>query len=528
MSLAFLLSAAAASAVTALLFLLCCPGMLGILQQEGYSGGAFLRWLFRRHNMRLRRLELLSLSHVLLLTLCGLCFSFLAPEAVNAVCLLPLWGMCVLFAFSEKTYALKVPLARTPRMIRLIVCVFVLLYFAAFGAMVGLKAAALAAGVRLVECLCFVPLCLVPLLLPFLLAAANALMLVYEVPHNRAFIRAASERLGASDCVRVGITGSCGKTTVRAVAEHLLMRKFSVIATPQSYNTPLGIARTVKERGTSCEIFLAEMGARKRGDIGELCDMVRPKYGVITAIGTQHFQTFGSEEAIFAEKSVLCARTERCVLGGSAASAAREGDLVEGRDFGAEDVVCTAEGASFTLRLPDGSIPVRIPLLGRHAAQDAALAAALCSLFGMSKEEIAEGLACVSPVPHRLALMRENGLNILDDAYNANEAGARDAVETLRLFPGRKYVVTPGLVELGALEEEKNEALGAAFVGLDGVVLVGETLVLAVRTGYLAAGGEEARLHVVPTLAAAETLLGGLLSEGDSVLFLNDLPDKYL
>ena len=146
----------------------------------------------------------------------------------------------------------------------------------------------------------------------------------------------------------------------------------------------------------------------------------------------------------------------------------------------------------------------------------------------MSKEEIAEGLACVSPVPHRLALMRENGLNILDDAYNANEAGARDAVETLRLFPGRKYVVTPGLVELGALEEEKNEALGAAFVGLDGVVLVGETLVLAVRTGYLAAGGEEARLHVVPTLAAAETLLGGLLSEGDSVLFLNDLPDKYL
>ena len=146
MSLAFLLSAAAASAVTALLFLLCCPGMLGILQQEGYSGGAFLRWLFRRHNMRLRRLELLSLSHVLLLTLCGLCFSFLAPEAVNAVCLLPLWGMCVLFAFSEKKYALKVPLARTPRMIRLIVCVFVLLYFAAFGAMVGLKAAALDEG----------------------------------------------------------------------------------------------------------------------------------------------------------------------------------------------------------------------------------------------------------------------------------------------------------------------------------------------------------------------------------------------
>ena len=100
-------------------------------------------------------------------------------------------------------------------------------------------------------------------------------------------------------------------------------------------------------------------------------------------------------------------------------------------------------------------------------------------------------------------------------------------MEVLRLAPGRKFVVTPGIVELGQLEEAENEALGACLVGLDRVILVGETLVLDVRNGYLAAGGAADALTIVPTLAAAQAVLAKELAAGDCVLFLNDLPDKF-
>lgn len=108
-----------------------------------------------------------------------------------------------------------------------------------------------------------------------------------------------------------------------------------------------------------------------------------------------------------------------------------------------------------------------------------------------------------------------------------NPEGAKNAVEVLRTADGAKFVVTPGIVELGQLEEEVNEQLGAALVGLDRVILVGETLVLDVRNGYLAAGGDAEKLTIVPTLTAAQELLAKELSAGDCVLFLNDLPDKY-
>ena len=255
--------------------------------------------------------------------------------------------------------------------------------------------------------------------------------------------------------------------------------------------------------------------------------MVCPTIGVVTGITCQHVETFGSLDAIRAEKGVLAKRTQKCVLGRSAADMDTGNALVMGRDFDAEDVQVGLSGTSFTLRLPEGSVPVNVPLLGRHAADDVALAAALCALLGMTLSEIAAGIQKLAPVAHRLERRNSNGVVILDDAYNCNPEGAKNAVEVLRTADGAKFVVTPGIVELGQLEEEVNEQLGAALVGLDRVILVGETLVLDVRNGYLAAGGGAEKLTIVPTLTAAQELLAKELSAGDCVLFLNDLPDKY-
>lgn len=511
--------------VGALLFTLCMLPMLGALQQSGYSGKAFLRWYYRKGNVLSRRFSLLALTLLLLVALFALCFSFTGAAVANLISAVPFIGSCALFLYSMRS-ALKVPLRRTGRAIRLAVCNFILTVLILFGLCFGLACAAAAIDSGLAYLFRFLPVTLVPLILPEVLFLAGLIMKAYEVPRNKRFIRRAERALSESSCIKVGITGSFGKTSVKTYAKAILSQKYKVTATPASYNTPIGIAKTVNE-GLDCDIFLAEMGARKTGDIAELCELVKPAYGVVTGICGQHLETFGSVEAIEKEKGVLAKSAQTVVLGASANGITSEKGLREGVDYAAENVRLTAEGTSFELRIGERSVPVTTALLGRHAAEDIAIAAALSHALGMSLEEIAQGIAQIRPVPHRLQKIEANGLHILDDSYNSNVEGAKNAVETLRLFGGKQYVVTPGIVELGEMEEEENAKLGASFVGLDGVILVGETLVLAVRQGYLGAGGDESRLRVVPTLARAQELLAAELSAGDSVLFLNDLPDIY-
>ena len=147
----------------------------------------------------------------------------------------------------------------------------------------------------------------------------------------------------------------------------------------------------------------------------------------------------------------------------------------------------------------------------------------------MSVEEIASGIEKLEPVPHRLQLLKSGGAYILDDGYNANIVGAKEAIDALCRFEGGKCVVTPGIVECGVLEQKINGELGEliAKAGLDKTVLVGETLVGAVKAGYLQAGGDESKLLIVKTLEKAKEVLAQWLQAGDCVLFLNDLPDVY-
>ncbi len=508
-------------------FSLCSRRLAAILQQTGYEGRAFLGWYYRLRNIERKKASILALLLALSTALVCVVFSFAGYKAANLIALAPFFGLTLLYVFAEERRALKVPARPTARYLRLWIVYCIVLFAVCIGLGFALTALSVAVGAGWLYLLRYVPFCLVPFLCPLLLAFVNLCMKAYEVPHTKKFVARAAAALAASPCKKVGITGSFGKTSVKNIAAVLLAERCRVIATPASFNTPAGIARAVNEGGLSCDVFLAEMGARRAGDIAALCDMVQPEIGVVTGVTCQHIETFGSTDAVRAEKSVLAARTGTCVLGRSCADMACPDAVVMGRDFDAEDVRIAQDGTSFTLRLPDGRFPVCVPLLGRHAAEDCALAAALCHVLGMPGEEIAAGLCKVQPVPHRLERRDENGIVILDDAYNCNIEGAKNAVEVLRLAAGKRAVVTPGIVELGQLEEEVNGQLGALLAGLDLVILVGETLVLDVRGGYLAAGGDAQKLHVVPTLAAAQSLLAEELSAGDCVLFLNDLPDRY-
>ncbi len=521
----------------ALLLPLCGFKMLGALQQSGYDGKRFAAWTRRKGNMVYSRFILLMLLIALSSAVLALVFSFTGKWSAY-ISLLPFPVFVAVYCAADRK-ALKVPLVSTARAQRVYalfcVCTFVL----AAALAVGVNAAAYYAEIALVSHLRYLPLAVLPVLLPALLRAGNVLEKPFSNAKNKKYLKAAKAKLDAADCVKIGVTGSFAKTSVKNFIAALLSEKYKVFATPESYNTPLGIAKAIEKTDLGAyDVFIAEMGARREGDIRELCELVRPDHCVITGICAQHTETFGSIEGVIRAKGEILAGTKE---GGFAFVASDENtdklDVAAAKltkvsvgghgECGAHEIKCGPNGTDFTLALGILEIKAHTRLLGAHNARNIALAAAVAYKLGLTKEEIAAGIEKIGYVPHRLQPYVAHGVTILDDAYNANIRGAKEAVEVLRLFGGRKFVVTPGLVELGVLEEEENAALGEQLVGLDMVILVGATLVTAVKRGYLAAGGDAEKIRVVPTLLAAEEILSGNLQAGDAVLFLNDLPDIY-
>ena len=172
---------------------------------------------------------------------------------------------------------------------------------------------------------------------------------------------------------------------------------------------------------------------------------------------------------------------------------------------------------------------VKTSLLGEAAVENIKLAVRLCLELGLTAEDIVRGIEKLKPVPHRLQLIENNGVYILDDGYNCNPRSAREAIEALKRFGGRKCIVTPGIVECGVLEERINGELGEeiAKADFDKVIFVGETLVNVVKRGYDAAGGSAEKCVKAKSLDDAKKQLSTWLQTGDAVLFLNDLPDVY-
>lgn len=506
--------------------------LLGGLQQAGYSTRRLFSWLARKDNMLMTSYGLLTLMVFLVSLVLSISFPFFFGAAYLTIFAFVLFF--ALFAYADRKYALKVKTVRTHRFIRLFVVYCIVLLAIVFGLTVGLNALALLFDRTLVSACRYVPFCLLPVALPVVAAIANFLDKLYELPRNASFVRRAEKKLALSSLIKIGITGSYGKTSVKNILASVLSERYKVLATPGSYNTPLGIARVVNGSALDdYDVFIAEMGARHVGDIETLCELVMPDYSVITGICPQHLQSFGTVENIVRAKGEILYGTQHGAVMGRDEHTLKlyEKSPVETLLVGAEvrvsDVASTANGTVFRLHIEDESAVVHTKLLGKHTANNMAIAATLAYMLDFSLEEIVRGLEKVDYIPHRLQPIVGGGVTVLDDSYNANIDGAKAAIEVLRLFPGNKTVVTPGLVELGMLEESENEAFGASLVGLEHILLVGDTLVKSIALGYKNAGGDESRLEIVPTLARAQERLREILQSGDTVLFLNDLPDVY-
>ena len=386
---------------------------------------------------------------------------------------------------------------------------------------------------------------LFPLAMPLWIALGGLCAWPVEKLVSEMYFRDAQRKLKARpDLIKIGITGSYGKTSVKFIMKTILEEKFQVLATPSSFNTPMGVTRIIREKLLPAhQVFIAEMGARHVGDIKEMCRLVHPHHGVLTSVGPQHLDTFRTIERIkstkyelmdaipdggccfFPDDGAICrelfdkTRKEKllCSLYGS-----------DDADVWASDITVSPEGSAFTLHTINDSIRCQTRLLGEHNIQNVLLAAMVGLHLGMNLRQIARGISRIEPVEHRLQLIPSTGVTIIDDAFNSNPNGAKAALKVLRDFPNRRIIITPGMVELGDGEEKFNHEFGRFMAQcVDIAILVGKKHTAPIAKGLNEGGFPQENLHVVSSLEEATILLRQIGHAGDVALFENDLPDNY-
>lgn len=437
----------------------------------------------------------------------------------------------------------KKPLIYTGRVKRLLVAIVVLL-LVIYVWTIQAKVYSSQVGLRIDR---YMMAYLPALLLPLLVLLAYFVTYPIEELIKRYYLNDAKRKLKArTDVIKIGITGSYGKTSTKYALGTILSEKYNTLITPHSYNTPMGVTRVIREQlQLEHEVFVAEMGARYVGDIEELCELVQPSIGLLTSVDKQHLETFGNFEQIANTKFELIASLpeEGAAFFNNDNAICQElyqrkvivqdkflyGTMsIDTCDMYAVDIGVSTDGSHFTLVSKDGhSIGCRTRLLGEHNILNIVGCAAVAHYMGLSMEQIASGIRKIEPVEHRLQLI-QGSVTVIDDAFNANPAGAKAAMDVLKLFHGRRIVVTPGLIELGHEEEALNEEFGRIMAkSADIAILVGKKRAEIIAKGLKAEGFSDDAIVIVKNLDAATEILKHLTQAGDIVLFENDLPDNY-
>ena len=374
---------------------------------------------------------------------------------------------------------------------------------------------------------------------------ANIINHPIETCISNYYMNDAKKRLREAKGLKIiGVTGSFGKTSMKFFLNTLLSEKYNVLVTPGNFNTPLGVTITVRNYlKPTHEIFICEMGARRVGEIKEICDLVHPYMGVITSVGPQHLETFFSMENIKKTKFELAdavPKDSKVFLNGDNEYIREKADEYDnkvfylsekdGEGYRAEDIVVSRTGTDFTLVTPEGEKQrYQMRLIGAHNVINVVGALAVAHSLGMTLKELVIPVRRLAPVEHRMQ-MREHGLvTIIDDAYNSNPVGSKAAVETLAMFDGIRILVTPGMVELGDKEDEYNYKFGTyAAKCCDYILLVGRKHTEPIKKGVLDEGFDESRCFVFDKLEDAMSKAYTIKGQGHKYILLeNDLPDNY-
>jgi len=529
-----------------------------IFQQNSYRPERFMRWM-RGNYLTTWRLVDLTLMILLFSTL-------LKPLAAGIV--MSATMIVKMIALLRAKY--KKPLVFTKRVWRLYTCTGVLALAAFLPLCLRSYAATASHADGAVRTALAVMLSISILSWAVMLLAAW-LMTPVERHINNGFRQDAMRRLTSMPDLKViGITGSFGKTSTKHYLHRILSEKYDTLMTPGSFNTPMGVIRTVREQMKPFhQIFICEMGAKQKGDIKEICDIVHPQMGIITAVGPMHLETFHNIENVQSTKFELADDLpaeglvivnndfEYCAnrpVSNAECKRYAVTDTAQA-DYTVTDVMYTASGTDFTVTGRDGlRLPLHTKLIGECNISNLMAAVIMALHLDVEPERIQYAVAQIEQVKHRLNVKRTpGGVTIIDDAFNSNPEGSRMAVDALSRFEGgRRIIVTPGMVELGDKEFELNRALGRHIAEkLDVAIIVGrynrDALLQGIKDVTDAADPQAAsntqanakdageathkliqeHIIAVESFAESQQFLAGFLRPGDTVLYENDLPDTF-
>ncbi len=500
---------------------------LQMLQQNSYYPSRYFGWIKQSYTVEL------SISAIYYCAL-NLCFMN-GKDTVALIFSIPLLVVRILLCLNTHKKSIK-KLVFTARVKRLFVTAILLLGVLVF--VCHLNYYTLIGNILRTVFLLFA------IISPILTLTAWVITYPIEKAVSRYYINDAKRILAShKNLTVIGITGSYGKTTTKFILNRILSEKFNTVCTPQSFNTPMGVVRTV--RGSikpQTQIFICEMGAKNVGDIKEICDIAHPDYAIITSVGEQHLDTFKSVDNVFKTKFELADEVSKkggITLAnidseGIAARVDRRDDVVYfGTDtkYSAKNIFCSEEGTVFDLCLDGTDFTVSTRLLGLHAVADILAAAALAHILGVSDNDIKFAISTLKPTEHRLELKPHiNGSLLIDDAYNSNPEGCLEAVRVLGSFKNRKKVIiTPGLIELGSREYDCNYALGLeATKHCDIIILVGKNRSKPMRDAIETTDFNRDSVYVVSSFKEAMEIYTPMANSSSVVLLENDLPDNYL
>ena len=531
--------------LNALLMLALSRKFLRGAQGSGYRAGDYFKWVNKKDNVYFTRICMLAMLSVLGFILVNMAVSFISHPMIKYSGFLVYFLFLAIYLKGESKDKSRVPLVITKRTIRVMITFALLVVLLSVALIFIVNFIAIPFQNNLLANFRYAVLCLCPIAIPYLVLLSLIINKPLEKIINKKYYKACKETLAnRQDLIKIGITGSYAKTTVKNILTTILSEKYKVLASPESYNTPMGVVKTVKRLEDSHQVLICEMGARRSGEIRELCSLVEPRIAVITGINSQHLESFISIENIirtkseiiggdFSGKAFISADSVHAVGIYEKASCEKYLAGVKKHDSSsvyAENIVVNESGTSFTIVCGEEKIDLKTELLGEHNVSNIVLCVSVALNLGFTLKEIALAIEKLKMIPHRLELKKaENGVFVLDDGYNSNPDGIMHAIKVLSSFSGKKYVVTPGVIELGASGYRYNYEAGRYMASVcDGVILVGRRGSLHIREGLLSKEYPTDKIYMVKNLEEGKEKLKDLVSLGDTVLFANDLPDIHL
>ena len=493
-----------------------------MLQQNSYYNSRYCKWLFETGYKKI----ILNLVSLVILTVLFVFKLFIITIILSMIYLI----FTVFISVMKQKTAIK-PIVFTARIKRMYFSYFILL---AVFAVLSNTVSYLFNYILLV--------------LSFVTTFVSMLIILINTPIEsiikKYYINDAKKILRNNKNLKIiGITGSYGKTSTKYILARILQEKYNVLYTPGSYNTTLGVVRTIREMlKPSHEIFICEMGAKNTGDIKQICDIVQPDCAIITSIGPQHLETFKTIDNIINTKFELADAVKRKngtvylnfdneFIKSKAENynfvsySANEGQLK------ISDIKGSAFGYSFSIEYKNQKFELNTKLLGMHNVLNIAGAVAVAIDLGVSIKQIKFAVDKLSAVEHRLELKPFiKGSLLIDDAYNSNPCGSNESLNVLNRFENyRKILVTPGMVELGDIEYDENYKLGKKAAELDfEIVLVGKERTKALADGIKSVNSFDInKMLIVSSFKEAMVHLNKVVDNNCVVLFENDLPDNY-